>query len=316
MNMEPRQKLRVLYVHGMHRHPPEAEYRAAWDAALARMAYVPEVETRMLYWADIRLGVTPQQVAEAHARARSRGEHRFGRLRPQTNSPLGYAVSLALHLAGPVIRAITKELATEVYLYFYGRCGNADDTGAESPGRAATGAESPGRAGGDTDCGAAIRDVVLDRMDALLRDFAPDVVLAHSWGTVIAYDYLVNRGLAHELEALITLGCPLGQTYVQERVGAAAYPPRVRRWLNVFDAMDPVTWPDRRIANDLRGPRGERLVRDVEIASVYDEDGRRDPHSWWGYVMSEPVQAELFRIAASRALWGRAVDDGGLRRAG
>jgi len=303
MNMEPRQKLRVLYVHGMHRHPPEAEYRAAWDAALARMAYVPEVETRMLYWADIRLGVTPQQVAEAHARARSRGEHGFGRLRPQTNSPLGYAVSLALHLAGPVIRRITKELATEVYLYFYGRCGDAGATGAERPGR--------GEA-----CGAAIRDVILDRMEALVRDFAPDVVLAHSWGTVIAYDYLVNRGLAHELEALITLGCPLGQTYVQERVGAAAYPPRVRRWLNVFDAMDPVTWPDRRIANDLRGPRGERLVRDVEIASVYDEDGKRDPHSWWGYVMSEPVQAELFRIAALRALWGRAADDGGLLRAG
>lgn len=278
----------MLYIHGMHRHPPEAEYRAAWDAALARMAYVPQVETRMLYWADIRLGATPAQIAEAHARARSRGEHRFGRLRPQTNSPLGYAVSLALHLAGPVIRAITKELATEVYLYFYGKQGSGDD----------------------------VRDVVLDRMDALLRDFTPDVVLAHSWGTVIAYDYLVNRGLAHQLEALITVGCPLGQTYVQERVGAAVYPPRVRRWLNVFDAMDPVTWPDRRIANDLRGPRGERLVRDVEVPSVYDEDGKRDPHSWWGYVMSEPVQAELFRIAASRALWPRAADAGGLRRAG
>jgi hypothetical protein len=58
--------------------------------------------------------------------------------------------------------------------------------------------------------------------------------------------------------------------------------------------------PDRRIANDLAGKHGEHRIRDVEIPSVYDEAGKRDPHSWFGYLMSEPVQNELFRIATAR----------------
>jgi hypothetical protein len=268
-------KLRIVYVHGIHAKPAEDVYRAEWDAAVRRLSYVREIESAMMYWADIRLGLTAADVAEAHARARRRGEHRFARLRPQTNSPLGYAISLVLHAVDPAIRRITKELFTEVYLYFYGRAGAQD-----------------------------IRDAILDRMDTMMREVRPQVVIAHSWGSVIAYDYLLNRGYHGELAGLITCGSPLGQDYVQEHVGSKAYPAQVRHWLNVFDAMDPATWPDRRISNDLRGPRGEHLIRDVEIPSVYDEEGKRDPHSWYGYLMSEPVQAELFRIAASSALFG------------
>jgi hypothetical protein len=257
-------KLRIVYVHGIHGKPAEETYRAEWDAAVRRLSYVREIASTMMYWADIRLGLTPAEVAEAHAHARRRGAHRFGRLRPQTNSPLGYAILLVLHAADPAIRRITKELFTEVYLYFYGRSGAQD-----------------------------IRDAILGRMDAMMREVRPQVVIAHSWGSVIAYDYLLHRGYSGELEGLITCGSPLGQDY----------PSQVRHWLNVFDAMDPATWPDRRISNDLRGPRGEHLVRDAEIPSVYDEDGKRDPHSWYGYLISEPVQAELFRIAASDLLW-------------
>jgi hypothetical protein len=267
-------ELSAVYVHGIHAKPAEAVYLAEWDAAVRRLAYVGEIRSTMMYWSDIRLGVTPAMVREAHDRARKRREHRFHRLRPQTNSPLGYAISFALHAADPVIRRITKDLLTEVYLYFYGRTGSND-----------------------------IRDVILDRMDTMMRETRPNIVIAHSWGSVIAYDYLMNRGYDGGLDALITLGSPLGQDYVQEHVGATTYPRQVRHWLNVFDAMDPATWPDRRISNDLRGPRGEHLIRDVEVPSVYDENGKRDAHSWYGYLISEPVQTELFRVAAAGALW-------------
>src|SRR3954453_3135476 len=102
--------LRVVYVHGIHGHPAEEDYRRQWDAALERLAYVQGIETKMVYWADIRLGATAEMIAEAHARARERKMHRFARVRPQTNSPLGYAVSFFLHTFDPVIRRITKSL--------------------------------------------------------------------------------------------------------------------------------------------------------------------------------------------------------------
>jgi hypothetical protein len=278
--------LRVVYIHGIHGHPAEEEYRRQWNAALERLAYVQGIETKMVYWADIRLGATPEMIAQAHARAKARTTRRFARIRPQTNSALGYAVSLALHLFDPMIRRITKSLITDVYLYFYGGPGAGE-----------------------------IRDVILDRMDAVMRAHRPDVVIAHSWGSVIAYDYFTNRGYDGEVQTLITVGSPLGQSYVQEHCGGAEYPAAVVRWLNVFDAMDPATWPDRRISNDLPGSRGERIIRDVEVPSVYDEDGKRDPHSWYGYLSSEPVQNEIFRVAVALDLAERSKPAARVRRA-
>jgi hypothetical protein len=43
---------------------------------------------------------------------------------------------------------------------------------------------------------------------------------------------------------------------------------------------------------------------------VYDEQGKRDAHSWYGYLMSEPVQNELFRIATARSLRDLPARDG------
>lgn len=280
------QSLRLLYVHGVHDHPPEAQYRAQWDAALRRQAYVSDIETRMMYWADIRLGLTEDTVRRARTRANKQNAAHFHRLRPQTDSPLGYAISLVLHLADPAIRRITKDLLAEIYHYFY------DEPGPDN-----------------------VRDAILDRMDAAMRALRPHIVVAHSWGSVIAYDYLVHRGHDQDIDALITVGSPLGQTYIQEHLAGFQYPERVRHWTNIFDAMDPATWPDRRIANDFPGTDGARLIRDVEVPSVYDGEGKRDPHSWFGYLMSEPVQNEIFRIATARALWVEGADGDGLRRA-
>ncbi len=273
--------LRIVYVHGIRSKPPEPEYHAEWDAALRRSGYVADVETRMMYWADIRLGLTPEVLREAKAHANEHKAPRWSHLRPQTNSPLGYAIAFVLRLIDPVIRRVMKNLLEDVYFYFYGKRDTED-----------------------------IRDAILDRMGVLLDGFRPHVVIAHSWGSVIAYDYLINRGHGGDIEALITLGSPLGNEWVQEHLGTTAYPQDVRRWLNIFDATDPATWPDRRIANDLHGPHGEQIIRDVEIPSVYDEQGKRDAHSWYGYLMSEPLQNELFRIATAQTLRELPARDG------
>lgn len=272
------ERLRILYVHGIRSKPPADEYRAEWDAALRRGGYVPGIETRLLYWADIRTSLTPEALADAKKHAAERKTRPFPRVRPQTNSPLGKLMSLVLHALDPVIRRVTRDLWEDVYFYFYGA----------------------------TD-GQRIRDAILDRMGEALASFQPHLVIAHSWGSVITYDYLTNRGYSppggNEIDGLVTFGSPLGNDWVQEHVGATAFPPAVRRWLNVFDAMDPATWPDRRISNDLPGTRGERLIRDVEIPSVYDAEGKRNAHSWYGYLMSEPVQNEIFRLGVAAHIW-------------
>ncbi len=265
--------LRIVYVHGIRGKPPEPQYHAEWDAALRQGGHAADFETRMVYWADIRLGLTPAVLREAKEHAKERKARHFSRVRPQTSGPLGYVVGFVLRLFDPVIRRVMKHLVEDVYFYFYGTRETEQ-----------------------------IRDAILDRMGAVLDEFRPHVIIAHSWGSVIVYDYLATRGYAGAIEALITMGSSLGNDWVQEHLGTTACPAQVRRWLNIVDAMDPATWPDRRIANDLTGAHGEHLVRDIEIPSLYDQQGRRDAHSWHGYLMSEPLQNELFRIATARTL--------------
>ena len=58
-----------------------------------------------------------------------------------------------LHLLDPVIRRVTKNLVEDVYFYFYGK--REEER---------------------------VRDAILDRMGAMLNDFHPHVIIAHSWG--------------------------------------------------------------------------------------------------------------------------------------
>ncbi|MEU4445762.1 hypothetical protein AB0K14_30860 [Actinosynnema sp. NPDC050801] len=72
----------------------------------------------------------------------------------------------------------------------------------------------------------------------------PTVVVAHSLGSVIAYDVLRDEpGI--EVDTLVTVGSPLGLRAVRERLGTSADAeanrlPNVRRWVNVAATEDAV----------------------------------------------------------------------------
>jgi hypothetical protein len=94
----------------------------------------------------------------------------------------------------------------------------------------------------DGELAARIRAVVLDTLAADSR-----VVLAHSLGTVVAFDVL-NLNPDCRLDTLVTVGSPLSMRAVatrlrrrHERVGEwPPFPGNVRRWVNVYDPGDPV----------------------------------------------------------------------------
>jgi hypothetical protein len=122
------------------------------------------------------------------------------------------------------------------------------------------------------------RDVRARALDKL-RDGAaregPHVVVGHSLGSVIAYDVLTGVEETPRVDALVTVGSPLGISEVQERLA----PPWSRDdgwpwqrlgdgpWSNVYDPLDPVCGGlDRRIAADYRH-RGTARVRDVRVSN-------------------------------------------------
>lgn len=69
----------------------------------------------------------------------------------------------------------------------------------------------------------------------------PTIIIAHSLGTIIAYDILrsIDPG-KHDIRGLITLGSPLGVSAVQRQLHPpAVYPKGLKgNWVNLFDPKD------------------------------------------------------------------------------
>lgn len=101
----------------------------------------------------------------------------------------------------------------------------------------------------------------------------PHVVVSHSMGTVIAYDCLMRVEECPAVDALITLGSPLGIDEIQDKLQpgwsrADGFPrDKVRgAWVNVYDCFDVVCGPDPRLDNDFRRG-GKAAVEDVEVVN-------------------------------------------------
>ncbi|HEX2721314.1 MAG TPA: hypothetical protein VHM24_00240 [Gemmatimonadaceae bacterium] len=104
------------------------------------------------------------------------------------------------------------------------------------------------------------------------RNHGPHVVVSHSMGTVIAYDCLKRVPECPEVDALFTLGSPLGLDEIQDKLKPEwrrddGFPDKVgTAWVNVFDRLDPVAGFDPSFADDyLR--HGQQSVEDIHEPS-------------------------------------------------
>lgn len=117
-----------------------------------------------------------------------------------------------------------------------------------------------------------VRDEIRARFVKTLSDAASDdgplVVVAHSQGTIIAYDCLKNVADCPAIDCLITVGSPLGLDEVQDKLAPGysrddGFPEKVRGdWFNVYDPVDIVARADPRLANDYCR-NGAQVVKDV-----------------------------------------------------
>jgi hypothetical protein len=95
-----------------------------------------------------------------------------------------------------------------------------------------------------------VRRQVRDVVAAAIAEHRPTIVLAHSLGSVVAYEVL--HALGTPVDLLVTLGSPLGLggsvfTGLDPAPidGAGARPPGVGRWVNIADPGDLVAVPRR-----------------------------------------------------------------------
>ena len=155
-----------------------------------------------------------------------------------------------------------------------------------------------------------VRDFLFDadrrtRMaDTLRRRIAagggPFIVIAHSQGSMIAYDVL--RALKREeadVRLFVTIGSPLGMDEVQDVLkeigGPLRVPECVARWVNVAERLDPVALDPELKGEFARNGRGVQ----VEDVAVRNPDWQDNPHSSTGYLGTEAVRAVVRQVAGT-----------------
>lgn len=85
-----------------------------------------------------------------------------------------------------------------------------------------------------------IRDAVETGVREGLATERPTVVVAHSLGSIVAYNVLRRDGSAErwDVPQLVTLGSPLGVGAIRKRLRPLSYPNCVDSWFNAYDTRD------------------------------------------------------------------------------
>jgi hypothetical protein len=144
-----------------------------------------------------------------------------------------------------------------------------------------------------------IRQMLKTPLRAAVEARRPILLIAHSMGSVIAYDSLwqmaYNERDHVRVDLLLTMGSPLGQRYIQRRLqgfaedGERRYPNNIQRWTNLaavgdLTAIDPVLGDD----------FGEMVelglvdaVDDHELLNYFRLDGELNVHSEYGYLAND-----------------------------
>ena len=131
----------------------------------------------------------------------------------------------------------------------------------------------------------AMEQSVIDRLAA---GGGPFVVVGHSQGSMVAYDVLRQLDPRRfEVALFVTIGSPLGIEEVQDELqdwdgGRLAFPPCVRRWVNVADPTDVVA-VDPTLSGEFTGGT-------IEDIAQKNPDAPEHPHSGTGYLSMEPVR--------------------------
>ena len=138
----------------------------------------------------------------------------------------------------------------------------------------------------------------------------PILLIGHSMGSVIAYDSLWELAHQHgnpvDVDLFLTMGSPLGQRFMQERInghdqsGSDRYPGNIRRWLNLT-AVGDLTAIDPCLADDFAEMLELGLVTVIEDDSLFNYfrlRGVLNVHAEYGYLAND-------KTALTIASWWR-----------
>lgn len=150
---------------------------------------------------------------------------------------------------------------------------------------------------------AEIREKLKQQLRPLLESNTRILLIGHSLGSVIAYDTLWElsheEGLAGKVDLFLTLGSPLGLTYVQHRLlgayntGRLKYPANIKRWENISSVGD-ITSLNKLFHDDYSEMVELGMIEDIQdhckgIYNFFRNDKGLNCHRSYGYLVNPAV---------------------------
>jgi subtilisin family serine protease len=302
----------VIYVHGIGNKPVASVLKSQWDNALFGTNLGDR--SRMAYWVNREYYPKPEPLTGSDPDQVSVDDEAI-----TTPTVLALAKAQSPEEADPVeqeIRALSQSTLQAEFLRSIAAKMTADsDAAAEARFAAVAAADVTAKL---LLLPRPIRDRIVQGLTrALLRDVndfffnetrrkamtdslverlavggGPFVIIAHSQGSMIAYEVLRHLSQAEfDVRLLVTIGSPLGLQEVQDVfrtwIGVSAggrlpRPPCVAKWWNVADRLDPVAF-DSDLTDEFDGVLNKRKF-------FLNPDSPRHPHSATGYLRTKWVQ--------------------------
>ncbi|MBN1759752.1 MAG: hypothetical protein JW863_15600 [Chitinispirillaceae bacterium] len=150
------------------------------------------------------------------------------------------------------------------------------------------------------------RELIRNELQQLLHTYRHRNIclLAHSMGTIIAYDVLLHCARSLPVHTFITFGSPLGfpviRNHIQQELGLAnsdkvtlPTPDTIRhRWLN-FSDLDDVTCLDYNLRNHYQANKRGIRPYDRIVYNDYEYNGTPNPHKAYGYLRTLDITQAL-----------------------
>jgi hypothetical protein len=148
--------------------------------------------------------------------------------------------------------------------------------------------------------GEAVREQLKTPLRRLFAEGRRLLLIAHSMGSVIAYDSLWElTHLEHhpgKVDLLLTIGSPLGMRFTQQRLlgwhehGPRRFPHNIRRWINIA-AQGDLTALDPTLQDDFQSMLALRLIESIADAdsgvfNYFRNDKGLNVHRSYGYLVN------------------------------
>lgn len=129
-------------------------------------------------------------------------------------------------------------------------------------------------------------------------------LIAHSMGSIIAYDVLTQYASQVEIDTLITIGSPLGLPIIRSKISAEMRlagsavpvlktPENIRTgWYNLADLRDKIALFYELRENYKANSSGVQVI-DQTITNNYVYKGEKNPHKTYGYLRSKEMAEHI-----------------------